>query len=261
MSDSITLSCPYCEASLGPDVLACRHCGRDLVPVLPLLKRLDALESKLSEIQRRSLATSTDGATSENTGLGDGGSVPLVVSAPRSPRRYWVLLPGLLALLAAHAAVVLWLDLPLGLLRLASIVVPFAVGSNFMARRARTRPADLLICVLFAAASVTSMSAVLAWVDGVPVAPQDTAAWRESMSYVLSIALSFLGGMLFRNVLVGLTPRGMTSLAQVRRSLAAGGRGAPVDSIKVAELTAQVTLTIISSLASLCSAVFGMIFS
>ena len=46
-------TCPYCEAALNRGVLSCRNCGRDLTPVLPLLRRLDALEERLAAAEKR----------------------------------------------------------------------------------------------------------------------------------------------------------------------------------------------------------------
>ena len=54
------LVCPYCDAELNPGAISCRCCGRDLTPVLPLLRRLDAAERRIAGLEeaRASLAVS-----------------------------------------------------------------------------------------------------------------------------------------------------------------------------------------------------------
>ena len=45
------LVCPYCDAELNPGAISCRCCGRDLTPVLPLLRRLDAAERRITGLE------------------------------------------------------------------------------------------------------------------------------------------------------------------------------------------------------------------
>ena len=45
------LVCPYCDAVLNGNALSCRCCGRDLTPVLPLLRRLNAAETRLAGLE------------------------------------------------------------------------------------------------------------------------------------------------------------------------------------------------------------------
>src|SRR5690606_13289397 len=113
-------------------------------------------------------------------------------------RRLWPLPTGFVALLFAYVTVVLWLDLPLSVLRFSSIIIPLMVGFTYLGARYKIHWIDVLTAVLFSVLSVLSMSVILGVVDSIPILPQDTAAWRETMYYMLSIAASMISGMLLR---------------------------------------------------------------
>ena len=182
--------CPYCLGDVAESASACRHCGRDLYLIRPLLARVEALEAQL--------AAAGQGAPES---AGEAEAAP--AQAARAPR--WsdyldevfkfILLPMAL-LLVAHVLVTIVYDLDLVYLRLFSILVPLPFGFwLFQQRRSMMMP--WFAGVLFLAmASVTGMSAITGMVDDTPVLPQDAFEWREFLEYSASIAFSFLTGML-----------------------------------------------------------------
>lgn len=246
-------ACPYCHAVLETGVLSCRHCGRDLTPVLPLLSRLSRLESRLSELEA---ALKPANPAARLLPAPD----PLPAGGHPAPgrRRLWPLPAGFAALLLAYAMVVLWLDLPLSVLRLSSIAIPFATGFLYLGTRYKLHWVDVLAAVLFSALAVLSMSAKLSLVDAIPVLPQDTAAWRETMYYTFSIAASMLSGMLLCMSIMALGNRGMTSLPQLREGLLTVNRNIPLDTLKAIELIVLLFSTLVSAIAGLFAGIMGL---
>ena len=141
---------------------------------------------------------------------------------PVARRRFLALPLGLLVLLAAYWMVVLWLDLPLAVLRFVSIAIPFCVGLIYFGVRPRLTWLDVSVAVFFALAGVAAMNALLGWSDNIPMLPQGVAAWRETFFYALSIGASMFAGMLLRVSQAALSARGLASLPELRKGLVAG---------------------------------------
>ncbi|MFC3690721.1 Trm112 family protein [Chenggangzhangella methanolivorans] len=247
--------CPYCHGPLAEGALSCRSCGRDLVPVLPLLTRLSALEARLAKLEDGALARPLALAPPPAAEAATDETPPL----PAAWRRYEALAVGFAALLAAYAAVVFWLDLPLAYLRLASIIIPFAAGVVYFGVRPRLRWFDVAIAASFAVASVATMNAALAWVDGVPIAPQGVVAWRETVFYALSIGASMLTGLLVGVLRAALRARGLTSIPRLRDSLLSGNGKTPLDTLKAIELTILMVSAVISAVTGLAAGFMGLI--
>lgn len=248
-----TIGCPYCHAVLEPGVLSCRYCSRDLTPVLPLLARLSKLESRLRDVEGLLKSGSLDQRLLPAPVFPSVGEYPVL-----GRRRLWPLPAGFFALLLAYAAVVLWLDLPLTVLRFSSIAIPLAVGFAYLGARSKLHRADALVAVLFSALSVFAMNAILGLVDSVPIFPQDKAAWRETMYYMLSIAASMLSGMLLRVLIMALGVRGLTSLPRLRQGLLTVNKSIPLDTLKAIELTVLLLGTVVSAIAGLFAGVMGL---
>lgn len=258
-------SCPYCDAAISTTALSCRSCGRDLTPVLPLLRRLDEFESRLVAIEMREEArqSTADTANADTVAAAELSGLQRVSEVTSTVpilgrRRYRALALGFAVLLASHATVVIWLDLPLAVLRLASIVVPFGVGMIYLGSRPRLTWFDTGAAALFAIVAVGAMNALLGWVDTIPAVPQGASAWRETFFYMLSIGASFVCGMLLRITLVALSARGLTSLPRLRDSVMATNGKVPMDTLKAIELTILLVSTIISAITGLLAGLLGV---
>ncbi|MGB6119877.1 MAG: hypothetical protein WBF87_16810, partial [Mesorhizobium sp.] len=247
--------CPYCQAPLGVGVLSCRACGRDLTTVLPLLSKISRLEARLADMEQ---ARAADKAPVQ--------MLPAPDAMPASPdggpiagKRNWFALPlGFVALLLAYATVVLWLDLPLSVLLLSSIVIPLATGFAFFGARYSVRGTELLVALAFAAVSVLSMNAILARVDQIPVLPQSTAAWRETMYYLVCIGASMLSGILLRLTIMALGRRQLASLPHLRDGLLAVNKNIPLDTLRAIELTVMLLGALVSAIAGIFAGITGL---
>jgi hypothetical protein len=260
-------ACPYCDATLNRGVLSCRCCGRDLTPVLPLLGRIEALEERLAAFEARAeedraaqaarpLERTEEAPPARFRSSPDEAEEP--VAHPAARRRFWVLPLGFLLLLGAYGAVVLWLDLPLWALRLASIAIPFATGLVYFGVRPRLIAFDIAIAIAFVIFSVATMNAWLGWHDNIPLLPQGTAAWRETFFYALSIGASLFSGMLLRVTQAALSARGLVSLPELRRGLQAVHGKIPMDTLKTIETAILMATTAISAIAGLVAGILGV---
>jgi hypothetical protein len=259
-------TCPYCEAALSKGVLSCRSCGRDLTPVLPLLRRLDALEQRLAaaeeraEEDRAALAAAQVAAPVRAAAFEPVDAPQEAAPAPLglARRRFWVLPFGLVLLLLAYCAVILWLDLPLWALRLSSIAIPFFTGLIYFGIRPRLIAFDIVVAFAFAIFSVATMNALLGWHDNIPLLPQGSAAWRETSFYALSIGASMFSGMLLRVTQAALAARGLVSLPELRKGLQAVHGKVPMETLKTIETTILMAGTAISAIAGLIAAILGV---
>lgn len=273
------LVCPYCDAQLNPGAISCRCCGHDLTPVLPLLRRLDAAERRLAGLEeaRASLEQALDevrrfkaeAAPAPMTGqagapgpddvaLADAADAAEAALAPPPRRRLWALPLGFLVLLAAYGTVVMWLDLPLWVLRTASIVVPFVTGVLYLGVRPRLAKIDIAVALAFAIFSVAAMNAWLGWSDNIPVLPQGVAAWRETMFYALSIGASLFAGLLLRVSQAALSAKGLASLPGLRQGLSSVHGKLPLETLKTIETTILMASTVLSVAAGLIAGLLGL---
>lgn len=247
------ISCPYCHGQLGAGALSCRHCSRDLTPVLPLLSQIAVLESRLLAVEEMLKSTGHEQR------LLPAPSFQTPVDYPDPGRRqYWALVAGFLALLSVYTAVVLWLDLPLSVLRLASIAIPLATGFVYFGPRYKLQWPETLVAILFAVSSVFTMSLILAKVDSIPLLPQGAAAWRETMYYVVSITASMMSGMLLRMSIMALGVRGLTSLPRLRQGLLTVNKTIPTETLKSIELAVLLVGSLVSAIAGLFAGIVGL---
>lgn len=248
--------CPYCHGPLNAGALSCRSCGRDLTPVLPLLSRIVSLESRVAKLEALARTQAALPAPSSSAADGDASAS---AAAPVTGRRYWILAAGFVALLIVYWAVVIWLDLALAYLRLASILIPLSAGAGYIGVRPRLAWSDVAATVLFAVAAVAAMNAWLGWIDGVPIAPQGAAAWRETLFYALSICASMFSGLLLGVLRAALHVRGLASFPRLQERLVGGERKAPLDTLKAVELTILTVSAIISAVTGLAAGFLGLI--
>lgn len=219
-----TMICPYCTERISAQAVVCRYCQRDLQFFAPVqrelraqARRIDALEQQNAQLAKL-LATHLSGMTppagdaapgealtgtaspvAEGVAMPDNPDEPPPMGAV-APRMGWAMgaariaLP-VLALVLAHAVIVIGLDLHQVWLRVASIVLPLALGFAFAWHRPGRLPVQAACSVLVALLAVAAMAAVVARTDGVPFWPQDVREWREIAYYATSIAFSDLTGV------------------------------------------------------------------
>ncbi|HEY5797195.1 MAG TPA: hypothetical protein VIU82_19475 [Bosea sp. (in: a-proteobacteria)] len=256
---------------LNNSALSCRCCGRDLTPVLPLLRRLNAAEARLAGLEaiegrlasleqgqeRRRFKAEAVEASEDSEAAAETGEATRPFLTP-SRRRFWVLPIGFLVLMAAYWTVVLGLDLSLSVLRLASMIIPFGTGLVYFGVRPRLTGLDATIAVLFAIFSVAAMNALLGWIDNIPLLPQGVAAWRETSFYALSIGASMFAGMLLRVTQAALSAKGLASVPALRKGLLAVNGKMPMDTLKAVETTILLASTALSIMTGLIAGLLGV---
>ena len=187
-------TCPYCAESISASALVCKTCRRDIALPMSLRSANKALEQRVQELEEEVARLQATAPVAP----------PATVEAQErtEPRPrvsiidivgIYVLLP-ILVLLAAHYLLIVRFDAKLIWLRIASIALPALCGWA-LARKASPRWYFVFaLGVVVAFASVFGMSTVVHYVDGDPIMPASAVAWRETVEYSASIALSYLLG-------------------------------------------------------------------
>lgn len=199
------MRCPYCVSDIHDDALVCPICRRDLYLFKPLLSRIDALEKQLAAHEERFEQLSAPEALPTFDAAHVTASSVLASQEPEAPHPVRTALSNWLAplilLITAHGLIIILYDLNTIYLRIVSLVIPLPFGLLLFAHRRYPAWVAALSSALLASAAVLAMSALTAWVDQVPVLPQDLREWREFITYAASIALSYLTGILLGQML------------------------------------------------------------
>lgn len=221
------MNCPYCEESVNHGATVCKTCRRDIALVVSLREANVALEERVQVLE------------AELAGLRERGpAVPAVEEPPASPgvidlAVVYLVLPTVL-LLGAHYLLVIKFDTNLVWLRTASIALP-AVFGLMLDRKLNPRWfVTLAFGVVVAIAAVFGMSTTVHFTDGDAILPDNPVAWRETLEYATSIALSYLLGATLVRVAQPMKLKGglgsgrTTKLATLLVTHVAGRKGEPL---------------------------------
>lgn len=221
-----TVACPYCLGELACAALACRHCGREVGHLLPMIFRqqelaneVDRLRAQLAELvatpapalTARPVASASAGDTSPHPEPAPDGLLERPAPAPaRSPA---AVAAAAVLVVTAVSALLHWLllfvyDAPPLMLRVLTLCTPFALGAR--ASRLAPAPATLhaIAAVVCGLAAVGAMLSITHLIDSTPLLPQDARELREAVEYCASIALAFFAGsLLSRHYRLAARPR------------------------------------------------------
>jgi len=187
------MECPFCAEGFNDEALVCKSCGRDLRLVRPLIEENLKLVARIEELQ--SQVNSARAALARAT-------APLMFWSIHNA--LYVLAPVIL-LIAAHFLVTVALNISPLYLRLASIVIPVPFGFGLLWFSHHGIRWSILNGIIVGFISVMGMLTVVAFIDKVDILPEDLREWRETLEYVVSIALANVTGtvvaLLFRRML------------------------------------------------------------
>ena len=176
------MECPFCAEELKDEALVCKNCGRNLRLVRPLIEENRTLAAQIEELQsqvnvaRAALARAT---------------APLTFWSIHSA--LYVVAPSIV-LLAAHFLIMVALDTSPLYLRFASVAIPLPFGFALLWFSHHGLRWSVLDGTFVGVISVTGMLTVVALIDNVPILPDNFRDWRETLEYVVSIALANVTG-------------------------------------------------------------------
>jgi hypothetical protein len=185
------LNCPFCDEEIRDNALVCKHCGRDLSVLRPVLGRLRDLEERLAAAESaiQALGARVETACSENAH-----PRPRDFATPVTGVRLDALVLVTALLIIAHWLIIGLFDLDTWVLRVVSILLPVP----FALRLKTSMTAAVWTAVGISVLAVFGMLVTTSLIDHVPVLPQGRRDWLETLQYIASIGLSYLAGSLFR---------------------------------------------------------------
>jgi hypothetical protein len=207
-------ACPYCMEPVKPTAIVCKTCQRDIALPMSLKSANQLLEKRVEELEAEVAALQANATP----------AAPVVEAAPPTPFQrglfvidllgIYILLP-ILVLVVAHYFLIVRFDTKLAYLRAASIVLPALFGWILGIRTRLQWFFVLAIGIVVGLASVFGMSTVIHYTDGDAIMPDNAVAWRETIEYSVSIALSYLLGWLIMRVAY---PLGLTGAGGKKRT-------------------------------------------
>jgi hypothetical protein len=254
-------NCPYCWSDIPIEASVCSHCTRDLVMFKPLALQLQALADEvaqlrilaqqqaasLTQMQSRDIQAATLAcAQTQDT---EQKSITNAVRALPS----WFNLLGVMVLTIATIGLCHWVllfiyDAAPVFLRLLTIALPAGFGYICARRSGLNWAPQLLAAIMVSACSVGLMLGITSHIDGVPLLPNNTRDWRETIEYTTAIGLGFFTGYLVHRLMTRWEQHQRDRI-NLRVLLARDEKG----QFKITEITNQVQ-SLIAATAPLASA-------
>ena len=257
---ALTFNCPYCWLDVPAQATVCGHCTRDLVLFKPLALQLQAVNQEVEQLksalalQAQALAQmQTQGVASAALSFAD--ALPQAALVNQSPTRTpsWFMLIAVALLTIPAIGLCHWLllfvyDAPPLFLRVLTIALPALTGYVCARQSGLGWVSQLMAALLVAGGSVVLMLGITAYIDAVPLWPNNARDWRETLEYTAAIGLAFYTGYLMSRW-VTLWSQKQNNIINLRVLLERDDKG----QFKIAEISNQVQ-SLIAAAAPLVSA-------
>jgi len=189
------MNCPYCLSEVSEEAVVCKTCSRDLYLFKPLLAKITELEKQVAEIpspekyqnrisELEYLLEQQSKSNEKRSLLNWVSNIALYLVVP------------LLLLLLAHWLIAIVYDTKMLYLRIISMILPMPFAYALFKKHPHKVLPWFFGVILLSISSVIGMSWITSLVDHTPVLPQNLLEWKEVLEYAISIAFSFMTGML-----------------------------------------------------------------
>lgn len=256
---TLTFNCPYCWLDVPAQATVCGHCTRDLVLFKPLALQLQTVSLEIEQL-KFSLAQQTQALAQmqsqvvQSAALSFADALPLAAPADqtsmRTPSWFVLIAVAVLTILAiglCHWLLLFVYDAPPLFLRVLTIALPAFTGYVCARRSGSGWVLQLMAALLVAGGSVVLMLSITAYIDAVPLWPNNPRDLRETLEYTAAIGFGFFTGYLMSR-LVRLWSQKQKNIINLRVLLERDEKGR----FKITEISNQVQ-SLVTAVAPLVS--------